>query len=389
MSDLIQSVYLDGIWLSQTYLAGVPQPLKEMREVKELRWDSRKTEPTRRRRPTGWLYPTPYTMSQTSQRGCVGYLKTVTGSEANGTVMIGEGNFGQCWGSSVAVYPLPVEFEQPCIVKALSKLKDQKVNLGVALAEAQETADFIGSTASTVARAFRDITKGNWKRAVRGLTGKSDDIPKKWLEYEYAISPLLADVKGSFDALKQQPSYHWVTTVKASRKAPVARSEVQASGPSAYCNVRRVETGMQGCFVRLDYQPGNTFLSSLSSVGMTNPLEVIYERVPFSFILDWFLPVGDWLSAMDAAYGWQFLSGSCSFLTKTQVNFSSAGTSRPDIVRLYQLAGSGRTTYLSRKVYSTSPLPKFPGIQNPVSTKRMADGLSLLSQAMGRGRYRG
>lgn len=38
-----------------------------------------------------------------------------------------------------------------------------------------------------------------------------------------------------------------------------------------------------------------TFLAYLDALGFNNPLRTIWERIPFSFILDWFIPVGEFL----------------------------------------------------------------------------------------------
>lgn len=368
---------------------GSPPPITEsvITQLNGVRWTCDKPVSSRRKRPNGWLYPTPYNTEVFSQTGCIGSYRHEIGSVTGGRKIYVDGNLGQGWTGSVAVLPHAGELLQPCETKALLKLKDQKVNLGVALAEAQQTANFVGSAAARYAQTYQAFRRGQFKRAWSQATGISShrSVPKRWLEYQYALNPLLQDVKGSFDALKQHPSYDWVVTAKASMRIPVELDETKTNLIGSYGNIRRTEVGFKGCFVRLDFQPGNTFLSSLSQVGVTNPLEIIWEKVPFSFVVDWFLPIGDWLSAMDATYGWQFLSGSRSFLTRSRVTFRSAGTTRPSEMTMFSCQGSGKTLNLSRLVYLTSPLPSFPGIKNPVSLGHMANGLSLLSQVFGRG----
>jgi hypothetical protein len=37
----------------------------------------------------------------------------------------------------------------------------------------------------------------------------------------------------------------------------------------------------------------------LHSLGVTKPLSVIWELVPFSFVVDWFVSVGEWISSLE------------------------------------------------------------------------------------------
>jgi len=35
-------------------------------------------------------------------------------------------------------------------------------------------------------------------------------------------------------------------------------------------------------------------------ISLGNPMELAWELIPFSFVVDWFLPIGNWISALDA-----------------------------------------------------------------------------------------
>jgi len=38
-------------------------------------------------------------------------------------------------------------------------------------------------------------------------------------------------------------------------------------------------------------------------LGLTNPVQVLWDAVPMSFVVDWFLPVNKYLSSFDASLG--------------------------------------------------------------------------------------
>ena len=42
---------------------------------------------------------------------------------------------------------------------------------------------------------------------------------------------------------------------------------------------------------------------TLSETGFSNPLSVAWEIVPWSFVIDWMIPVGDYLNGLDALCG--------------------------------------------------------------------------------------
>jgi hypothetical protein len=47
----------------------------------------------------------------------------------------------------------------------------------------------------------------------------------------------------------------------------------------------------------------NTGSYLLESAGLVNPLSIAWELLPWSFVVDWFIPVGNTLEAMTAGYG--------------------------------------------------------------------------------------
>jgi hypothetical protein len=57
------------------------------------------------------------------------------------------------------------------------------------------------------------------------------------------------------------------------------------------------------------YKVNESQLSNLHQMGLINPLEVAWAVVPYSFVVDWFLPIGNVLEACTASYGVDFVDG--------------------------------------------------------------------------------
>ena len=119
--------------------------------------------------------------------------------------------------------------------------------------------------------------------------------------------------------------------------------------------------------VILYYYMDNPLLVSLSSLGLTNPVDLVWEELKFSFVVDWFLPIGNWLQTWDAGLGWRFKSG-------TRTDYGSA------IGRWYYIynnvdpgwhilgptsLGSFRSFNVSRIVYTSQPGVGLPHFKNP------------------------
>jgi hypothetical protein len=136
--------------------------------------------------------------------------------------------------------------------------------------------------------------------------------------------------------------------------------------------------------VRLDYHPSSfDYLHLPQALGLTNPLSIAYEVTPFSFLADWFIPIGDFLSILDATLGFAFLSG--SYTTRRFRDFSC--NFAPEYVVTdsgvkYFCSGNAGGWYsgmeLIRTPYASSPIPG-PRFKNPLSLGHMANGLSLLA----------
>lgn len=372
-----ESINLRGSYSRQRVDKGVVSETTVWSGIADRHTNSR-PDRTRRPKPAGWVNPTPYSMSSRTERCPVGqYAARITSNsfyKYDGVLITALGNFDE-------MNPIPTNgLKERAEIDALLALKNQHVNLGVAFAEAQQTANLVGTTAKRIGRAYTSFRKGKFKDGMNHLGATSHKkVPQHWLEAQYAWKPLLSDVKGSIDALNQLPPHHWITTAKGTARQ---FDNLDLFLEQTFMNRRAKGKRLSGAFVRLDYKPGNTFLSSLSQVGMTNPFEVVWEKVPFSFVVDWFLPVGDWFSAMDATLGWEFKSGSCSILRRVNLGIT-AGYPVNNFLG-GRFTGSYKFVDLNRTVYSSSPLPSPPRFKNPLSLGHMANGLSLLATAFGR-----
>lgn len=279
--------------------------------------------------------------------------------------------------------PYPGALVSRAEMSCLQQARDMKVNLATSFAEGKKAVDGIASRTNKVLSAYLDVRKGNWKKASKslGYTPKPSRMGKgaanDWLELQYGWLPLLNDIYGLHqEANRQTVIEAFRFGVRSTVKEPFDRTEYNA-GASAGSDANYSWTGHKYYKCRLDFEVSNNTFVIAGRIGLLNPAEVAWELVPYSFVADWFVPVGDWLSCMTAALGLRFCGGSGS----RGVKYAYWGKTRPNGT-WYSVSGvalcSGTHHSGGRGIYTSSPMP-LPYLKNPLSTTHVTNAIALVT----------
>lgn len=195
------------------------------------------------------------------------------------------------------------------LVKALVKVADQKTNLAVSLKEASKTSDLILDTAKRLDKAYRAFRRGDFRSITKHLDITPGRVHKTWLGYKYGWMPLLMDVKNSAEFFAQSTlggrPIRFV--VSASEKFSSSRVDpnVGMHNPlgNIFVPVSRSYTVDNVVKVKLWLEITNPRLAELQQLGVTNPALYVWEVIPYSFVFDWFISVGDYLTGLSALHG--------------------------------------------------------------------------------------
>jgi hypothetical protein len=290
---------------------------------------------------------------------------------------------GAGWGSYSPQWdlgPFSSRVQNQALTKALLKLQDQKVNLAQAFAETKETADLfrgacygLADLVNQIKRAYRNPWDA-WKRGF----GR---VPDALLQAQFGWRPLMQDIYGSIEVLqhKNRAANGYRATVTGNGKDG---ARVLRDWPDSQYGFHLIETGDYQGHVSLTFNMASPAIATLSSIGLTNPAYVVWEKIPYSFVVDWFLPVGNWLNSMTADYGWEWVAG-CYSETRNFVTQNTAGFSHP-IGKGGQYVsgefGNSSGYNFTRLVYTSSPVPGI-FLKNPLSSLHVAEALALLVQA--------
>ena len=299
--------------------------------------------------------------------------------------------------------------------KVLDKLKDSSINVAVAFAEREQTLRTVTSTAKAIADTLRNLRNGNFVGAARALgvtpakrarrrfnkayegavspDGLANAVTKGWLGLQYGWKPLLQDTYGAAEHLAkvnlrgENPNTIIASASgKGSRlfKSTTRSNFVIAPGFVGEDYLIQNLDASLSITTKVYYSMSSPTVHDLSSLGITNPALVAWELVPYSFVVDWFLPIGNWLSALDATNGLTFLSGySTSYQTyrpTTQAIQNLTYPGRPGTVRFRWFTASQRQSWTTRTVLSGFPAAPMPRFKNPLSFSHMMSAMSLLKQ---------
>jgi hypothetical protein len=275
------------------------------------------------------------------------------------------------------------------LVSLLGDIADVKTNLAVTYAEAAKTSDMILSTAKRFERAYRAFRKGNFKAVARELNLRSGTVHKTWLEYKYGWTPLLMEVKGSAEFFAQQTlggrPPRFVVQKKGKFPKPLGSGNkltyapaYGGTGSGSYewklqCDYR--------CRQKLWCEVVNPHFNRLQQLGLTNPALVAWESVPYSFVFDWFVSVGDWLTGLTALHGVSIRKSFRSNINSFHYEYAQDSTSYT-VGSYYYFNGSRQFTvdkrHYARGVLTVDPYSLSIPTQIPNSFQKLVTGLALM-----------
>lgn len=186
---------------------------------------------------------------------------------------------------------------------AYDRFKDaiaEPASLAVSIAERKQAFDMMAKRTLQLYRFGRALLKFRLDDAARilGLAQRPRSLANAnrkflkdsggmWLEYHLGWKPLIGDIHSALDVLQRGfPPF------RVTGRARGYKSKVAANTSTRYW-FQEQNLRVQ---LKATVNVSDPNLWQANQLGLINPAVVLWELVPFSFIVDWFLPVGDFLS---------------------------------------------------------------------------------------------
>jgi len=269
-------------------------------------------------------------------------------------------------------------------IRLVNKLKDKlngsDFNMSVFLGEGHQTLKMVGDAAIKIARAGWHLRKGDFISAAKSLAQDATRAPRiprvskratlanRWLELQYGWLPLLNDVEDGAKAL----AHHLNVPMRSTYRVKVERTIEGWVQPQLPLDVGVFDHHFHKKVLVAKVSEYDNSVPAL--LGLKDPELVAWELLPFSFVADWFLPIGQYLEARALAS-------------------KLVGTFITSDLRVYNLEkiqstmfGSGfcrlTKTEFARTVSTTLDvrMPQFKSLAQAASWQHCANAIALVTQ---------
>lgn len=303
-------------------------------------------------------------------------------------------------------------------------VKAQQMNVGLAVGEAHQTIAMISKRIGSIASAARNLRRGRVSSALKdlGLNKPSYPMGKRlskmsarervadklgtdvrspsprefadsWLELQFGWRPLVNDcvdaLKVMDSRLSQRPAYCFATGRKKGSVSDTIRKvdKVEMSEPGKWLTqwIDRSDNVTAVAVTGYCFTITNPAIAALQQLGLSNAPALAWEATPFSFVLDWFVNVGQVIDSMDAWYGKDFVYGYQTTHVVTESTMRPGArdySSTPGIPSSVSVSVSGaKCTWIeTQRTVLQTPRPSQFVLSIPLTTWHGATSISLLTQ---------
>lgn len=269
------------------------------------------------------------------------------------------------------------------------KLRDTPIDLSVALGEYRSTASMFTGACREVGALLQRVRHHRYKDALSylmGLRRGSELAPSRqvarraanaWLGFTYGVKPLLSDMHGAMTALQDSGFRRPMQVVSV-------RGGAKLQGR---CRVvvgqHQTEAWLEGeCALsgRILFEIENPIKFELSQLGLTNPLATIWELIPYSFVVDWFVPVGNFLGSVIPPQGVSSVQGYTYVKAKGTVNRKTSNV--PGSWYTWNTSGYSREVIKDRVKLSSFPVHTLADFDYSLGLTQITSATALLVQQL-------
>lgn len=296
------------------------------------------------------------------------------------------------WGTALDAYSVYnrtviANLQRRGIVECKQKMLESKMDLAESLVDLDKTVLLICRRAMQVLTAWKQVRKKDFKGAARtlGISKRNlnfNTAAEAWLEFIYAWRPLLSDVFSAVEVIKDAFGDPLKHHTYAKRRVAETLWVQNVPGSAYWANVQNTHDSVVQVETKFRFRVSNSLLAYITGFQLSNPLYVLWVSVPLTFVVDWFLPIGDWLGSLTATHGLEFVDGYQT--TKTWASVRVQGNRNPNYstswnVFRYHKPGRSRVEagYIQRSTFTTWPMSytyfRFPF----TSPERIASAIAL------------
>lgn len=280
------------------------------------------------------------------------------------------------WDRSSPICSVDENLRSRVETECLLKLKDQKAMLSETLATARQTGNLLAESAGRLWGALLAVKRRDLGRARRllGLHRRKITVGKdtagEVLKFQYGWKPLMSEIEGLYELFGEQIKEAQIIWARRNLRSDYSREYEEPGFSFKFSGRRHSSCTLVG-------QIRSNGMRTASRVGLANPLQLGWELIPLSFVVDWSIPVGNVLSAMDATSGVDFVGGYFSDTAQGHTSVKQFLTGSDLRETLVQTGLSEDFRFSNRRIkYTNFPSGSFYA-KSPFSTDHVINALAL------------
>lgn len=223
------------------------------------------------------------------------------------------------------------------------------MDLLTSLAELPETIAMLLSAANAIVRAAKLFSKGRLVDGLKAL-GKYKDMSRRnqqdarradrlqkrtvessVLEFNMGWKPFVNDINSSIEALHSSFQKGKRLRKTSSNTFITGAGRKAERSTRGYSKDGKLDTFTPRTTISISGTIANSQAAMIASLGLNNPASVAWELTPYSFLVDYFIDVGNFIGALTGLAGLSGISGTKATTTVTRLH-GAGGVERGTIV---------------------------------------------------------
>lgn len=180
--------------------------------------------------------------------------------------------------------------------KCDAKLNQAELDIGMMLAEMQETIKFLVNPIMNLSKFLKEY---------KGCRASIDSFGNTWLAFKYGAEPLVKDINDIIDYINRKLVDNPYTFRKKKGQYVDKKTETVLLGigsPLMRCNTQSIRTysrkSVSNVYYQLVLECAERMRAKRFGWDLEQALALGWELIPYSFVVDWFVDVGNWLRAI-------------------------------------------------------------------------------------------
>lgn len=240
------------------------------------------------------------------------------------------------------------------------------------IAEGRQSFQMIANRASQLRIFSRQVKARKFKSAAETLgmafippgVSIKKSYANNWLEFWFGWKPLITDIYSAINQIQQPIKNH---VARGTGRSYWTQSYVPGGYNANWSHERFI-----GVRTQAEVAVTNPNLWLANTLGLINPASVLWELVPFSFVVDWFFNVGQVLNSYTDLCGLTLKNPCTSVLVRGTTN---------EWWTTYGWKAKFSTVYMSRSTGVTLPSLIRKPLRQPSATRAIT-AISLLIQQL-------